>query len=60
MVSGRYGTPFPDAGQGLMRQIDESGLRVFRSAEGDSRSSSGLFVKSIGVNLELDVGEQAV
>jgi hypothetical protein len=43
-----------------MRQIDEPSLRIFRSAEGDSGSSSGLFVKCIGMDFEVDVGEEGV
>jgi hypothetical protein len=40
-----------------MGYIDNSSLRIFRSVERDSRSSRGLFVKCVGMYLELNVGE---
>jgi hypothetical protein len=41
-----------------MRYVDDSCLRILRSIERDSRSSRGLFMNCIGMNLELDVGKQ--
>jgi hypothetical protein len=57
-VVDRHSVPFPDAGQGFMRYVDYFCLGIFRSVERDSRNSRGLFVKCVGMNLELDVGEQ--
>lgn len=40
-----------------MRYVDNSCLRILRSVERDRRSSRSLFVKCVGMYLELNVGE---
>ena len=40
-----------------MRYVENFRLRLLRGVERDGRSSRGLFVKLIGMYLELDVGK---
>ena len=53
----RLSIPFPDTGQAFMRYVENFRLRLLRGVERDGRSSRSLFMKPIGMYLELDVGK---
>ena len=53
----RYRIPFPDSGQGFMRDVDNFCLRILRDIEGDSRGDRSFSVQCIGVYTEFNVGK---